>query len=73
YGDPSLPGKINNIYAMNIIGGGRSLIHIEEAIANCSFVGGVFKGNTGQEVTYNIEKSETENVIFENIMSTGKN
>ena len=49
YGIPPHPGKINNIYAANIIGGGRSLILIEAPVANCYFVNGIYTG-TGDQI-----------------------
>src|SRR5699024_4710301 len=33
YGPASKPGKINNIHAMNIIGGGKALIRVDAPIA----------------------------------------
>ncbi|WP_276360337.1 hypothetical protein [Daejeonella sp. H1SJ63] len=37
YGDNSVRGKINNIYANNLIGDGISLILVESPIADCQF------------------------------------
>jgi len=68
YGESSFPGKINNIYGVNIIGDGRSIIHIEEAIANCCFTNGIFRGKSDVTVTYNIDENLLENVIVENII-----
>ena len=62
YGKPSLPGKINNIHAMNIIGEGRYLIHIEEAIADCYFMNGIYSGD-GDIITYNLDKGTRPNAI----------
>ncbi len=45
YGEISLPGKINNIYVMNIIGDGCSLILIEGPIADCIFMNGIYNGH----------------------------
>ena len=68
YGDDSQPGKINNIHAMNITGEGQSLIRIEEAISDCSFINGIYKGD-GEIVLYkNINKSETSNIISNNLI-----
>lgn len=72
YGKDSQPGKINNIHAMNIIGDGRSLIQIEEAIADCSFMNGLYRGNENQIVIYNIDKIKTENIIFQNLEKLNK-
>ena len=72
YGKDSQPGKINNIHAMNIMGEGRSLIHIEEAIADCSFINGLYRGSENQIVTYNIDKNKTHNVIFQGLVKLNK-
>ena len=69
YGKPSLPGRINNIHAMNIVGNGYSLIHIEAPIANCSFMNGIYNGQSGQyngdgkPITYNLDKNTRPNQI----------
>jgi hypothetical protein len=69
YGHDSQPGKINNIHAMNISGDGQSLIQIEEAISNCSFTNGIYKGLGDQMIIYNkIDKSETSNIVLNNLM-----
>jgi len=68
YGKPSHPGKINNIYATNITGGGRSLILIEAAIANCSFMNGIYTGNGDQIITYKIDQTKTYNIISRNLI-----
>ena len=72
YGKPSQPGKINNIYAMNIIGDGRSLILIEPPIANCYFMNGIFKGDGDQIISYKIDKSETTNIVSQNLIKANK-
>ncbi|MCK4854666.1 MAG: hypothetical protein KAT31_10400, partial [Bacteroidales bacterium] len=58
----------NNIYATNIIGGGRSLILIEAAIADCSFMNGIYTGNGDQIITYNIDKTSTTNIVSQNLI-----
>ena len=72
YGKPALPGNINNIHAMNIMGNGVSLIQIEEAIADCTFLNGIYTGGGDQIITYNIEKEKLNNVILKNLISTSK-
>jgi len=62
YGQASLPGKINNIHAQNITGNGKSLILIESAISDCSFINGVYTGSGGKIIIYNIDESETSNI-----------
>ena len=68
YGKPSLPGSINNIYAMNIMGNGRSLVHIEEAIADCYIINGIYSGDGEEIISYNIDEASTKNVITKNII-----
>jgi polygalacturonase len=70
YGKPSLPGKINNIHAMNILGSGRSLILIEAPIANCCFLNGIYTGNGEQIITYNIDKTKTANIVARNLIKS---
>ncbi|HZH73910.1 MAG TPA: glycosyl hydrolase family 28 protein [Mariniphaga sp.] len=67
YGRNSQPGKINNVHAMNIMGDGRSLIQIEEPIANCSFINGLYRGDGDEVVLYVNDKKETTNVIVDGI------
>lgn len=70
YGAPSKPGKINHIYAMNIMGGGdKSLIQIDAPIADCSFVNSFYFGDGEQIILYNIKKDETRNIVVQNIGS----
>ncbi len=68
YGKPSHPGKINNIYATNIIGSGRSLILIEAAIADCSFTNGIYTGDGDEIITYKIDKAKTSNIVSQNLI-----
>jgi hypothetical protein len=67
-----IPGNINNIHAMNIMGNGVSLIQIEEAIADCTFLNGIYTGGGDQIIIYNIEKEKLNNVISENLISISK-
>ena len=70
YGKPSLPGRINNIHAMNIMGNGKSLIHIEEAVADCYIINGIYSGESEDIITYNIDKDKTRDIISENLINT---
>jgi len=72
YGKPALPGNINNIHAMNIMGNGVSLIQIEEAIADCTFLNGIYTGGGDQIIIYNIEQEKLNNVISKNLISISK-
>ncbi|MCB0685929.1 MAG: hypothetical protein KDC53_05375 [Saprospiraceae bacterium] len=68
YGIDSQTGKINNIHAMNIIGGGQSLIQIEEAISDCSFANGVYLGE-GDIISYSkIEEIQTSRIQANNLI-----
>lgn len=67
YGELSQPGKINNIYAMNLMGDGKSLVKIEAPAANCTFSNGIYTGN-GPAVWYVIDKKETKNINESNII-----
>jgi len=73
YGHVSLPGKINNIHATNIMGDGQSLIRIEEPISDCSFLNGIYSGDGDDIIQYKkIEKSETSNIITGNLKKMRK-
>ena len=62
YGQVSIPGKINNIYAINLIGDGKSLILVESPIADCGFMNGIYTGSGSAAITYTNDKAETRNV-----------
>lgn len=68
YGKLSLPGKINNIQAMNIMGNGRSLVLIEAPVANCYFLNGMYSGKGKHVILYNIDKDKTKDVVSKNMM-----
>jgi len=62
YGQASIPGKINNIYAQNLMGDGKSLILVQAPIAHCAFMNGIYTGSAPAAITYSVEKTETRNV-----------
>lgn len=62
YGDMSLPGKINSIYAMNVIGSGKSLVRIEAPVHDCHFTNGIYSGEGEDATLYAIERNEVKNV-----------
>ena len=68
YGKPSLPGKINNIHAMNMMGNGRSMVLIEAPIANCCFMNGMYSGDGEHIILYNINKDKTKSVVSKNMI-----
>lgn len=67
YGAPSLPGKINHIYMMNMTGTGKCLVRIEAPVADCLFMNGVYTGTADSPFLYTIDKSEVRNVVVNNI------
>jgi polygalacturonase len=72
YGQPSQPGKIHDIYAMNITGEGRSLILVEAPIANCTFMNGIYFGDGDHVITYKIDKTKTTNIGLKNLIKTNQ-
>ncbi len=68
YGSDSGQAKINNIYAMNLIGDGRSLILVESPIADCAFMNGIYTGNAPTAITYTIDKTKTKNIMEVNLV-----
>ncbi len=68
YGHPPLPGKINNIYAMNLTGDGESLILIVSPIADCVFMNGVYTGDGAIPISYNLENGRVKNVKVINMI-----
>ncbi len=73
YGAPTLPGRINNIHAMNFIGNGRSLVLIEEELGKCTFINGIYKGKNDKMIIYNIDKDISENIITSNLIKINDN
>ena len=72
YGKDSQPGKINNIHVMDFFGEGQSLIQIGEAISDCTFSNGIFKGD-GNIIAYkNVDKSEMSNILATNLTNIQK-
>lgn len=68
YGDHSVRGKINNIYAANLIGDGKSLILVESQISDCQFINGIYTGSAPDAITYTIEKKSTTNITEVNLI-----
>lgn len=68
YGDNSVRGKINNIYATNLFGDGKSLILVESQVSDCQFINGVYTGNAPEAITYNIDKKTTTNISEVNLI-----
>lgn len=68
YGQPSEQERIHHIYAMNLMGDGKSLILVESPIANCVFMNGIYTGIAPAAITYTIDKTETKNVSEMNLV-----
>lgn len=67
YGAPSLPGKINHIYMMNMMGTGLCLVRVEAAVKDCQFVNGIYTGSGDSPFMYTIDEKETENIVVTNV------
>lgn len=72
YGDASIAGKINHIYAMNLMGDGKSLVLIESPIADCTFTNGIYTGGADSAVVYKIDKNRVRNVKEINMESVNR-
>lgn len=72
YGQASVPGKINNIYAANLFGDGKSLILVQSPAANCQFINGIYTGNAPEAITYTLNKSETKNIVEVNLIKSSQ-
>lgn len=68
YGDASVKGKINNIYATNLFGDGKSLILVESPVADCQFINGIYTGSAPHAITYTVDKQITSNVLEVNLV-----
>lgn len=68
YGDNSVRGKINNIYANNLIGDGKSLILVQSPVADCQFLNGIYTGNAPAAITYSLDKNLTTNITELNLI-----
>ena len=74
YGKPSLPGRINNVHCMNIIGNGNPLVLIQSPIADCSVVNGTYYNEKGGEiVSYVVAKDRIANLTLANLRAAAKN
>lgn len=68
YGDASVQGKINNIYATNLVGDGKSLILVESPVVDCQFMNGIYTGKAPAAITYTIDKQATKNIVEVNLI-----
>lgn len=72
YGDLSQPGKINNIFVMNVMSNGHAAIMIEAPVADCHFMNILYSGSDPQVVNYAMEKQTMRNVTETNLLKTAQ-
>ncbi len=68
YGDASQNGKINNIYAMNLVGDGKNLVLIEAPVADCCFMNGIYTGSAPGAITYGVPPEKLKNVSAKDLV-----
>ena len=71
YGALSEPGKINNIYVMNVISTGYSPFMIEAPVANCHFMNAMYTGKDKDLIFYAMDKNLMQNVTEFNLKKLG--
>lgn len=68
YGKPSLPGKINHIYAMNIKGNGKCLMRIESPVHHCGLINAIYEGEGDSPLLYTIDKAQVQYLELLNVV-----
>ncbi len=71
YGTLSEPGKINNIYVMNVMSTGYSPVMIEAPVADCHFMNIMYTGRDKDLIYYAMDKSDMKNVTETNLKKVG--
>jgi hypothetical protein len=56
-------GKTRLIEGDTINGNGCSLIQIEEPVADCSFINGLYRGDGEHSIEYLLDKNESSNIV----------
>ena len=72
YGDASNLGKINNIYATNLMGDGKNLILVESPVVDCQFINGIYTGTAPTAITYTVDKNTTKRIVEVNLIKVEK-
>ncbi len=72
YGELSHPGKINNIYAMNIMSTGHAAVMIEAPAADCHFMNILYNGNDPQVIHYAMDRKFMQNITETNLVKSNK-
>lgn len=67
YGAPSEPGKINNIFVMNVITDGYSPVMIEAPVADCHFMNIIYSGHQKEIIHYASEKNTMHRITETNL------
>lgn len=67
YGALSEPGKINNIYAMNIMSTGQSAVMVEAPVRDCHFMNILYSGRDQHVVNYAFDRQAMQNVTEESL------
>ncbi|GAA4437216.1 hypothetical protein GCM10023091_16080 [Ravibacter arvi] len=62
YGALSQPGKLNHIYAQNIVSTGHAAVMIEAPVADCHFMNILYSGKGPEVIHYAMDKKEMRNV-----------
>ena len=62
YGEMNIAGGISNIYLMNVMGNGQSLVRIEAPVRDCHFMNGLYTGVNESPTLYTIDRSAVEGV-----------
>ncbi len=67
YGELSQPGKLNNIYVMNVMTDGHSPVMIEAPAADCHFMNILYAGHQKELVHYAMDRAEMKNITEVNL------
>ncbi len=67
YGALSLPGKLNNIYVMNVMTDGHSAVMVEAPAADCHFMNILYSGHQKEVVLYAMDRAEMKNITEVNL------
>lgn len=67
YGALSQPGKLNNIYVMNVMTNGHSAVMLEAPAADCHFMNILYSGHQEEIVHYAMDRAEMKNITETNL------
>ncbi|GAB3277101.1 hypothetical protein GCM10027347_50910 [Larkinella harenae] len=72
YGQLSQPGKLNNIYAMNVMATGHAPVMLEAPVADCHFMNILYSGEDPACVHYAMDRAMMKNVTETNVKKVNK-